>query len=57
MQMLHDLQLVDAWRMLHAGERDYTFLFFSIPHQLYSRIDLFLVPHHLLPSVLDISIG
>lgn len=51
----YDLQLVDAWSILRVGERDYTFL--TIPHQLYSRIDLFLVSHQLLSSVLDVSIG
>lgn len=32
-----DLQLYDAWRVLHSRERDYTF--FSHPHLSFSRID------------------
>lgn len=55
MQIFYDQQLIDAWLVMHAGERDYTF--FSTPHRSYSHIDLFLVPHYLLPSDLDTSIG
>lgn len=33
------------------------YMFFSNPHQLYSRLDLFLVPHHLLASGHKVVIG
>lgn len=36
-----DLQLIDVWRTLHPGEKDYTF--YSNPHKSFSRIDYFLV--------------
>lgn len=39
---LHDAQLIDVWRLLHSGERDYTF--FSAPHKVYSRIDYLFLP-------------
>lgn len=50
----YELQLVDIWRTVHAGVRDYTF--FSNHHQLYSHIDLIIVPHQILSLVIDITI-
>lgn len=46
---LHAQDLYDAWRCMHAGKRDYTF--FSSPHRVYSRINLFLVDHGTLTQV------
>lgn len=53
--VLHSVQMVDAWRLFHPGERDYKF--FSKPHQAYSRIDYFLIPHRCLQAVRDTAIG
>lgn len=39
-KVLHTVELFDAWRYLHANEKDYTF--FSHRHCSYSRIDMFL---------------
>ena len=55
LQKMHEMQVVDAWRTLHTKERDYTF--FSNPHQVYSRIDMFLIPHYLISDVTEIIIG
>lgn len=54
-QTLHNAQLTDVWRLQHSGERDYSF--FSPPHKVYSRIDLFLIPHDQLHLVSSTSIG
>lgn len=52
---LHETRLIDVWRLLHAGERDYTF--FSSPHKSYSCIDLFLLPHNQLEAIDKVDIG
>lgn len=54
-RVLHEAQLIDIWRLHHAGERDYTF--FSSLHKLYSRIDYFLIPHGQLEAAQDPAIG
>lgn len=52
---LHNQDLFDAWRCLHAGERDFTF--FSSPHRVYTRIDLFLVDQQILSKATSASIN
>lgn len=37
------LNLVDPWRLMHPGERDYTFS--SPMHHSHTRIDFFLIQH------------
>lgn len=54
-RVLHEARLIDVWRLLHEGERDYTF--FSPPHKTYSRIDFFLLPHSQLEAVGTADIG
>lgn len=54
-KILHKNQLIDAWRLQHWGERDYTF--YSPPHKTYTRIDYFLIPHTQLNAVRTTSIG
>lgn len=39
--MLKELGLIDVWRVLHPGQKDYTH--FSHPHTSYSIIDYFFV--------------
>lgn len=38
---IHKQNLYDAWQCFHAGEKDFTY--FSSPHRIYTRINLFLV--------------
>lgn len=55
-QMVPTLQgarLVDVWRLLHSGEREYSY--YSPVHKSYSQIDLYLISQ--LHSVAEITIG
>lgn len=54
-QSIHGARLVDACRLFHPGERDYSF--FSLTHKVYSHIDLFFIPHNQLHSVAEVTIG
>lgn len=45
------MQLIDALRLFHPPEKDYTF--YSIPHKQYSRINYFLIPHSQLHAIHD----
>ncbi|OCT70302.1 hypothetical protein XELAEV_18037225mg [Xenopus laevis] len=48
---LKSLALVDAWRSLHPTANNYTF--FSYPHQVYSSIDYFFTPIHMLCQITE----
>lgn len=50
-----DLDLYDVWRVLHPLDKDYTF--FSIPHQVFSRIDYFLSSRTVLGRIMDCTIA
>lgn len=52
---LHQLQLVDVWRIQQGDIRDYTY--YSPVHATYSRLDFFLVEHRLLEEVTEATIG
>uniref|UniRef100_A0A8C5PAU0 Reverse transcriptase domain-containing protein n=1 Tax=Leptobrachium leishanense TaxID=445787 RepID=A0A8C5PAU0_9ANUR len=51
---LHDLQLIDVWRVLHPLDRDFTY--FSSVHSSYTRIDYLFVSHFELSSVTEAKI-
>lgn len=53
-EFLKDLDLYDAWRVLHPLDRDYTF--FSFPHQVHSRIDYLFSSRELLDRTVDCKI-
>lgn len=47
-------KLYDVWRCRHAAEKDFTF--YSNPHRIFTRIDMFRTDHSLLPQVKECSI-
>lgn len=49
------LDLVDPWRVMHPGERDYSY--YSATHNTYTRIDFFLIPHKDLSMVTSSQLG
>lgn len=52
---LHMQNLSDVWCCLHAGKKDFTF--FSSPHRVYTRIDLFLVDQQVLMQTEAVAIN
>lgn len=52
---LHQLQLVDVWRIQQGDTRDYTF--YSPVHGTYSRLDFFLIEHRMLEETAGATIG
>lgn len=53
--MCSDLHLVDIWRTLHPGEKDY--IFYSNPHNSFCCVDYFLVSREVLDRVSVCDIG
>ena len=53
--MMSELGIIDVWRELHPLERDYTH--YSDPHQMYSRIDLYLMNKGEIHRVKECKIG
>ena len=54
-QLASDLGLRDIWRLMHPDGRDYSF--FSPPHNVYTRIDYFLISQSLVDFSVSTSIG
>uniref|UniRef100_A0A668SST9 exodeoxyribonuclease III n=1 Tax=Oreochromis aureus TaxID=47969 RepID=A0A668SST9_OREAU len=54
-QMTSDLGLNDIWRTMHPEGREYSF--YSPPHNVYTRIDYFLISEALVNNSVDSSIG
>lgn len=50
-----DIGLVDIWRLMNPGKREYTF--YSHNHKSHSRIDYYLISKDLIESVIDAAIG
>ena len=48
---MHDLGLVDVWRVLNPLEREYSF--YSVVHNSHSRLDLFLTSKTLLHNIIE----
>uniref|UniRef100_H3A1Q3 exodeoxyribonuclease III n=1 Tax=Latimeria chalumnae TaxID=7897 RepID=H3A1Q3_LATCH len=49
------LGLFDIWHLTNLTDRDYSF--FSASHEVYSHIDMFLIPNGFVESVVEASIG
>lgn len=52
---LHTHHLVDCWRVLHPTTKDFSY--YSVTHDVYTRIDLLLVDQGFLESLSSVSIG
>lgn len=50
---LKDMGIIDDWRSLNPNHRDFSF--YSGTHNTYSRIDMFLLPRDMMPTVKDYS--
>uniref|UniRef100_A0A3P9IJZ9 Reverse transcriptase domain-containing protein n=1 Tax=Oryzias latipes TaxID=8090 RepID=A0A3P9IJZ9_ORYLA len=55
LEFLSDLNLHDVWRIMHPTDKDYSF--FSIPHQVFTRIDYFFSSHFVLDRIKNCTIG
>lgn len=51
---LHELQLVDVWRIQHPSIKDYTY--FSTVHRIHTRLDYILLEHRSLEEVFESEI-
>uniref|UniRef100_A0A3B4FBR9 exodeoxyribonuclease III n=1 Tax=Pundamilia nyererei TaxID=303518 RepID=A0A3B4FBR9_9CICH len=54
-QMTSDLGLNDIWQTIHPEGREYSF--YSPPHNVYTRIDYFLISEALVNNSIDSSVG
>uniref|UniRef100_A0A8C5QN92 exodeoxyribonuclease III n=1 Tax=Leptobrachium leishanense TaxID=445787 RepID=A0A8C5QN92_9ANUR len=55
MQLLHQHQLIDGWRVLNPSVKDFTF--YSHAAKTYSRLDTFMMSHHHLHALRSASIA
>uniref|UniRef100_A0A3P9KVD9 Endonuclease/exonuclease/phosphatase domain-containing protein n=1 Tax=Oryzias latipes TaxID=8090 RepID=A0A3P9KVD9_ORYLA len=55
LEFLSDLNLHDVWRIMHPTDKDYSF--FSIPHQVFTRIDYFFSSQFVLDRIKNCTIG
>ena len=53
--LMEDVALVDVWRLVNPGEREYTF--YSHCHKIHTRIDFHLVSRSIIKNVIDSKIG
>uniref|UniRef100_A0A3P9IZ02 Endonuclease/exonuclease/phosphatase domain-containing protein n=1 Tax=Oryzias latipes TaxID=8090 RepID=A0A3P9IZ02_ORYLA len=55
LEFLSDLNLHDVWRIMHPTDKDYSF--FSIPHQVFTRIDYFFSSRFVLDRIKNCTIS